>query len=785
MNERKIDGDLEATRRLLERLNRLYSTLSHINRTIVRAESPNDIFAAACRIAVEEGSFGFAMIGLVEPQEQRLVAVAAAGVAPDLKWLPLYDNNHGDATAVANPVCQGRPCIINDIRSDPRAAKTRPMLDDAGVRALASFPLMLEKTVVGILAVGVGEADYFGDPEVHLLEEVADDISFAMDVLRRDEKRLAGEAKMHYLAFYDARTGLPGRALFEERLAAACERRKGHTVTVLVINLRRYHGILQVLGQEAGTAIARAVTTRIEAALPTAVVARIGESEFALALDDGDELQMVEETAWRVHGTIAEGIVVEGQEVFVDPFIGIALHPQDGNAAEVLKAALIAAGKPPLDSGNCCRFFVAEMDRGSRKRLDLDTALRRAVTRQEFELYYQPQVDLTSGRVVGAEALLRWQRPNHGLVMPSEFIPMLEETGLICSVGEWALFEACRTCRQWQDAGLPPITMAVNLSAHQFHETDIRDLVRRALDASGLEPHWLELEVTESVVLLNAETIIRVMRDLNALGVSQALDDFGTGYSSLSYLQRLPVKRIKIDRSFVSNITSSPNDAAIVRAVIGMAHSLGLSVVAEGVETEGQLGFLRGLCCEQMQGYYFSPALAADDFAALLRDGRCVPIQTETASRERVLLLVDDEPNILSSLRRMLRQTDIRVLATTNPLEGFELLASNPVGVVICDQRMPEMTGTEFLRRVKDLYPATVRIVLSGYTDLNSVIDAVNRGAIYKFLTKPWQDDTMLASLEDAFRLHEIERENKDLSQQLHTLMAAIDTGGSTAFPQA
>jgi EAL domain-containing protein (putative c-di-GMP-specific phosphodiesterase class I)/FixJ family two-component response regulator/GGDEF domain-containing protein len=784
MTERYFDSDFETTRRLLERLNRLYSMLSRINRTIVRAESPNDIYGAACRIAVEDGNLGFALIGLVEPQGRQLVTVASAGAAPDLTRLPLAESGQDEALHDdAERIYPGRSCIINDIRTDPRAAPTRDMLEEIGIRAFASFPLLLEKAVVGILAVGIGEADYFGDPEVHLLEEVADDISFAMDVLRRDEKRLAGEAKMHYLAFYDSRTGLPGRALFEERLIATCEQRKDHIVAVLAINLRRYHGVLDVLGQEAGVTIARAVASRIETALPTAVVARIGESQLALVLDDLDGIHLVEEIAWRVHAAVAEGILIEGQEVFLDPFIGIALHPQDGSASEVLKAALLAAGKAPFDRSNSCRFFVAEMDRGSRNRLDLDTALRRAVTRKEFELYYQPEVDLTSGRVVGAEALLRWQRPNHGLVMPGEFIPMLEETGLICAVGEWALFEACRTCKQWQDAGLPPVRMAVNLSARQFHETDVGSLVRRALHNSQLEPKWLELEVTESIILLDAETIIRTMRGLHAIGVIQTLDDFGTGYSSLSYLQRLPVQHLKIDRSFVSNITSNPNDAAIVRAVIGMAHSLGLGVIAEGVETEGQLGYLRGLSCEQMQGFYFSPAVTADVFVTILRDGRCIQLQAETPKRERILLILDDEPNILSALRRMLRHTDIRVLATTNPHEGFDLLAANPVGVVICDQRMPEMTGTEFLRRVKELYPATVRIVLSGYTDLNSVIDAVNRGAIYKFLTKPWQEDAMLESLEDAFRLHEIEHENQDLSKQLRDLRTAANGADKSACP--
>jgi len=774
------DSTFEATRRLLVRLNRLYAMLSRINRTIVRAESPNDVYTAACRIAVEDGGLGFAVIALVEPQEQQLVTVAAAGPAPDLHQLPVCDSSsrrQGDGGG--DRVYQGKPCIVGDVRSDARAATVRPALDDIGIAGVGSFPLLLDKNVVGVLVVGTVEADYFGDAEIRLLEEVADDISFAIDVLRRDEARLAGEAKLHYLAFYDARTGLPSRSLFEERLTAACGRRGDHSVAVLAIVLRRYHHILQVLGQQAGIAIARAIAGRLESALPTAIVARLGEAEFAIAIEDVDGPHLIEETAWRIHGLLAESIRVDGEEAFVDPFIGIALHPQDGGPGETLKAALIAAGKGPSDASNRCRFFVAEMDRSSRRRFDLDAALHRAMANQEFELYYQPQVDLTSGRVVGAEALLRWQRPGHGLVLPGEFIPLLEETGLIAGVGEWALIEACRACRRWQDAGLPPVRVAVNLSARQFHDMDIHALVRRALHNSQLTPNWLELEVTETIVLRNADTIVGVMRDLNALGVTQALDDFGTGYSSLSYLQRLPVQRLKIDRSFVANVTSSPNDAAIVRAVVGMAHSMGLKVIAEGVETEGQLGYLRGLACDEMQGYYFSPPLSADDFVALLRDGRCVELQAQP-KRERVLLLIDDEPHILSALRRMLRRTDIRVLATTSPSEGFDLLAANPVGVVVCDQRMPEMTGTEFLRRVKELYPATVRIILSGYTDLNCVIDAVNRGAIYKFLTKPWQDEAMLESLDDAFRLHEMERENQYLSRQLHDLLA-----GHGATPSA
>jgi EAL domain-containing protein (putative c-di-GMP-specific phosphodiesterase class I)/FixJ family two-component response regulator/GGDEF domain-containing protein len=763
MSEHRPEVELTATLFKLERLNHLYSMLSHINRTIVRAESPNDIYTASCRIAVEDGNFRFALIALMVPQARKLTTVATAGALIDLQWLP----------ACIDERARSEPCIVNQVHSDARVARHRHSLVENGILAFASFPLFLEHSVVGIIAVGIDEAGYFCDAELQLMQEVSEDISFTIDVLRRDEKRLAGETKLHYLAYYDSRTGLPGRPLFEERLAAIHEKHPQSIISVMVISLHNYHDLLKVLGQNVAVIIDRAIAGRIESVMPSAMVARIGEAEYALALENKQGLHQVEETAWQIHRSIVEAISVDKQEVFLEAFIGIAMLPKDGGPAESVKAALTATDRSPVDNGSYCRFFVPGMDSLSRSRLDLDTALRHAISRQEFELYYQPQVDLISGRMVGAEALLRWQRPNIGLVEPGEFIPLLEETGLINPVGEWVLFEACTACRRWQEQGLPPVRIAVNLSGRQFRTVDIEALVRRVLQETGLDPHWLELEVTENIILPNAARIIRTLRDLKAIGVSQALDDFGTGYSSLSYLQRLPVQRLKVDRSFVANITSNPSDAAIVRAVVSMAHSLGIRVIAEGAETAAQLGYLRGLSCDEMQGYHFSPPMKESDFFALLRDSRCIQIENEQSKHKRVLLLVDDDPDILSTLRHALRHTDILVLATTNPHEGFELLAESQVSVVVCDQRMPEMTGTEFLRRVKELFPATVRIVLSSYTDLNSVIDAVNRGAVYKFLTKPVDDEILLDSLEDAFHLHEIERDNIILTQQLNDLIAA------------
>ena len=758
-----------------ERLSRLYVMLSQINRAIVRAEDPYELYATVCRIVVENGAFGLAWVGLVDPVGQHLQEVAHAGAAMNSGPIPLVDRE-----ALAPSLCpivraihEGRPNVVNDISGV--TALWLKCLADVGMKSVAALPLHLDGDVVGVLVIATGEASYFKEAGNHILSEAAEDISFALGVLHREAQRVVVETKVQYLAYYDTQTGLPGSQIFVERLAAACEAAGGNEVAVMVIKLRRYHGVLQILGQRFGIELARSLVVRLERLLPTAVVARISESEFAFVMDDQQGLHQVEETAWCVHEALARAIPVEGREIFLEPFIGISLCPRDGLAPDALKAALTAAAADSSDISSCCRFFVADMDRVSRHKLDMEADLRRALERREFVLHYQPQVDLVSCAIVGAEALIRWQRPDNGLLPPKDFIPLLEETGLIVQVGEWVLHEACRCAKRWQDEGLPPIHMAVNLSSRQIQESDISATVRHALDESGLDPRSLELEITESIVLVNTEAVMRTLNEVKACGVRLALDDFGTGYASLSYLQRLPVARIKIDQSFVTNITSDPGDASIVRAVVSMAHSLGLAVIAEGVETEGQLGFLRGLQCEEMQGFYFSPAVPAEDFVVMLREKRSLIPGRLGQRPERVLLLVDDEPSILASLRRLMRHAGFKVLTTTSTKEGFELLAANPVGVVVCDQRMPEMTGTEFLRRVKKLYPDTVRIILSGYTELNSVIDSVNRGAVYKFLTKPWEEDVLMECLRDAFHIHEMEEENRDLSRQVKELLAAED----------
>jgi EAL domain-containing protein (putative c-di-GMP-specific phosphodiesterase class I)/ActR/RegA family two-component response regulator len=320
----------------------------------------------------------------------------------------------------------------------------------------------------------------------------------------------------------------------------------------------------------------------------------------------------------------------------------------------------------------------------------------------------------------------------------------------VLPLGAWAIGNVCAQMRRWLDEGLSVPTVAVNLSPRQFHQKDLVQVVRQALAANRLEARLLELEITENAVMHDVEAAIAILGELKQVGVSIALDDFGTGYSSLSYLKRFPIDHLKIDRSFVADITSSPDDAAICNAVIALAHNMNITVIAEGVETEGQMLYLRRRHCDEMQGFYFSKGVAADAFGQLLAANRKMALPQDQP--QRTLLILDDEVNIVRALVRTLRPDGYKVLTAHTAAEALELLAVNEVQVVMSDQRMPEMSGTEFLARVKDLYPDALRIILSGYTDLESVVDAINRGAIYRFFTKPWDDELLRRCVSDAFR---------------------------------
>ena len=570
------------------------------------------------------------------------------------------------------------------------------------------------------------------------------------------------EEERERLTHFDPLTHLPNRLLAQSRLEHAIEQaqRTHQRIAVLQIDLDHFKRINDSLGHYAGDQLLVTMAHRLQHNVNGhGTVARLGGDEFliiveALALPD-DAARLARDLIENLREPVD---LLDTHHAFTSASVGISLYPEDGEDAQSLiqhaDTALNAAKERGRDQ--YC-FYTEELSAAVRQRLTLENELRVALQRGELSLHYQPQVDIRSGRINGIEALMRWHSPTLGTVSPATFIPVAEQSGLIFPLGTWAMEEACRQNKQWQDRGLPALCMAVNVSLRQFRAPDFVSIVSDIIARTALPAHCLEVEITESAFIDDAEAAIETCAQLHRLGVRLALDDFGTGYSSLAYLSRFPFDKIKIDQSFVQDITSNPTNAAIARTTIALADSLHTSVLAEGVENDSQLNFLRERGCASMQGYLFSRPLKAEDFETLLLEARSLP-PPESGPDEapvRGLLLLDDEPNILRALQRLLRQEGYRVHATTSPHEAFDILARNPVQVIVSDQRMPEMSGTEFLSRVKELHPDTIRIVLSGFSEADAITEAVNRGAIYKFFTKPWDDQVLRQELRDAFRVAE------------------------------
>jgi diguanylate cyclase (GGDEF)-like protein/PAS domain S-box-containing protein len=575
-------------------------------------------------------------------------------------------------------------------------------------------------------------------------------------VARDISERLLAAQRLKHLASYDSLTGLPNRTLFYQTLREAIEiaQEKQWRIAVLFIALDRFKIVNDSVGAALGDDLLHQFSNRlVQCVRIRDTVGRLGGDEFGLILTMTRDQQDAVNVANEVREALRAPFDLKGQQVGLTTSIGIAMYPDDATDPETLvryaDTAMVRAKEAGRDG---YRFFTAGMNVQVLARLDLELALRRAIENNEFLLYYQPKMTLSSGHVSGAEALLRWHRPGYGLVFPAEFIPVMEETGLIVRVGAWVIDEACRQIAQWMESGVGELRVAVNVSSRQFVEGDLEADVRAAIARHNIDPALLELELTESALMINAEHTIEVLTRLKALGIKVAIDDFGTGYSSLAYLKRFPIDKLKIDIAFVRDITVNPDDAAIALAIISMAHSMKMLVIAEGVESRAQMVYLRRHRCDEIQGFHFSRPLPARDMGELLLANRAQPSAEEAReSNRQTLLLVDDDANVLSSLHRLFRRDNYKILTALSPEEGFEMLALHQVHVIVCDQRMPGMSGTEFLSKVKEMYPETIRIILSGYTGLEAVLDSINHGAIYRFYTKPWDDTQLRDNIRLAF----------------------------------
>jgi diguanylate cyclase (GGDEF)-like protein/PAS domain S-box-containing protein len=613
---RDITERKEAESRIMH-LNRVHAMLSGINTLIVRVRTREELFRGACQIATAEGGFRMIWIGMVDRTLMKILPVASLGADEEFltfirEQFSLQEGAPLGNTMTARAVREKKTVLANDLENNVDVLFYGKHFE-SGIRSMAIFPLLIEDEVVGVVGLYAGETEFFHQGELKLLTELTGDIAFAIDHIDKQEK-------LDYLAYYDALTGLANRNLFLERTAQYIRGTQGdkRKLALYLIDLERFKNINDSLGRAAGDALLKQVAAWLTQTVGDAnLLARVGADHFAVVLPDikqvGDVVRLLEQT---MQSFMGHPFRLDDAVLRISAKVGVALFPDDGRDADTLFGNAESALKKAKETGDRYLCYAQKMTASVASRLTLENQLREALERQEFVIHYQPKVNLVSGQLVGAEALLRWNDPRTGLVPPDRFVPILEETGLIHDVGRWVLSEAIADYRRWRNADLRAVRIAVNVSPRQLRNRDFVAEVKEALGNEAQAAAGLELEITESVIMEDVRSSIASLRAIRALGVTIAIDDFGTGFSSLSYLARLPVHTLKIDRSFVIEMAAGPEGLALVSTIINLAHSLKLNVVAEGVETEEQSRLLRLLNCDEMQGYLFSKPLPRDIFEA-------------------------------------------------------------------------------------------------------------------------------------------------------------------------
>jgi diguanylate cyclase (GGDEF)-like protein len=582
----------------------------------VREHDRDALFRDACRIAVGAGQFRLAWIGIVDRDAMQVKPIAWQGAGDDyISLMPLgLDEHRAESFGMAGrSVMEGKPMIIDDMVSDPRVSLAEEA-SRRGFRSLAILPLQISGTVVAVLALYAGETRFFDPEEMKLLMELAGDIAFALD-------HIAKEERLDYLAFYDPLTGVANRTLFRERLAqrVGAATRAQRRLAVVLMDIERFNTINDTLGRQTGDELLKQIATRSLTFVGTPeLFSRLVGDQFAVVIPDvrieDDVARIVEQRNREIFGT---SYSVSNTELRISAKFGIAVFPGDGTDADTLLKNAEAALQRAKATGERYLFYTQQMTERVAGQLTLENKLRHALENDEFVLHYQPKVHVETRRIVGVEALMRWQNPDFGLVPPLRFIPLLEETGMILDVGAWALRRAALDHRRWLKLYLMAPRIAVNVSAIQLRDRDFVDVVRAAV-RQGANPPSVDIEITESVIMGDIEATVDKLRAIRDMGLDIAIDDFGTGYTSLGYLTKLPIHSLKIDRSFIVTMTDDPDTMTLVSTIISLAHSLRLKVCAEGVETEEQAKVLRLLRCDEMQGYLISPALPLEELIPLL-----------------------------------------------------------------------------------------------------------------------------------------------------------------------
>lgn len=616
VTERKTaDQKFNIAQDRITHLNRVYAMLSGINTLIVRVRDRDELFKEACRVAVEAGGFRMAMVAIVDGGTMKLVPVATAGKDAELlnsiKNI-LVSSEHAPKTMSARAIRERKAVVSNAAHKDPQVLFSAQYVK-AGVCSMAVFPLIVSDEAVGVFALYASEADFFQEEELKLLSELAGDVAFAIDHIDKQER-------LDYLAYYDVLTGLANRSLFLDRVAQSMRSAlsAGNKLALFLIDLERFKNINDSLGRPAGDALLRQVAEWLTSKAGDAnLLARVGADLFAMVLPDVKQDGEVARALEKLMAAFLDHPFRLNDVVFrIAAKVGIALFPYDGADTDTLFKNAESALNKAKASGERYLFYTQKMTEMVVGKLTLENQLRQALDKGEFVLYYQPKVNLVSGKMTSAEALIRWNDPRTGLVPPGQFIPILEETGLIYEVGRWALRQAIDDALRWRRAGLAALRVAVNVSPLQLRQRGFIAEIKQAISIDVNAAAGLELEITESLLMENVQHSITSLQAIRDMGVTLAIDDFGTGFSSLSYLSKFPVDTLKIDRSFVIEMTDAPESLALVSTIISLAHALKLKVVAEGVATEEQSRLLRLLNCDEMQGYLFSRPVPSDVFEA-------------------------------------------------------------------------------------------------------------------------------------------------------------------------
>ncbi|MBI3898031.1 MAG: EAL domain-containing protein [Gammaproteobacteria bacterium] len=604
----------------LQRVNRALKTLSEGNRTVVRATDERALLAEMCRIIVKVGGYRFAWIGLAEHDSRKTVRLMAEfgfeggskALSEAIGRVSWADDERGRGPA-GMVIRTGEPYIGRNILTDPNYAPWRELALRVGYGSCVAFPLNVDDEPIGALSIYSSEPDAFDAEELELLEEAARDLAFGMSVLRARSQHDEANATITRMAYFDSVTGLPNHARFEEHLRHELPEAGGQMLALYVMDLNHLREINDALGFHQGDLLLKQVGARIRGALKENVLlARMRGDEFGTLVPVRDQ-EHAAEVGQQILDALRAPFAISGLNLDVSAAIGISLFPDHSSEPMLLIRYADVAMQQAKRMGQGYVFYAPEQHKDGTRQLSMAAELRRAIEHSELTLFYQPKINMRDNSVCGAEALVRWMHPSRGMIPPDDFIGLAEHTGLIKPLTDWVIGAALRQSVAWRESGMP-LPIAVNISARTLHDKELIYLIDQQCAAWRADPEWLEIEITEGAVMFDPEAALAILKRISGMGIPLFIDDFGTGYSSLSYLKKLPVDAVKIDKSFVMDMLTNNDSAAIVRSTVGLAHDLDLKVVAEGIESEAVWQQLAALGCDTAQGYYISKPLPADKF---------------------------------------------------------------------------------------------------------------------------------------------------------------------------